>query len=196
VSESILFARNPLPNVSNGTLTSCRTFQLFKMAPQYIFVMPNLNYKKLLFTDEEVRDSFNFHYQMARVNELPNDVRNMIHTLDDLDSSSINQRRLAVNTADNGSGDALAEFNFQKTLEQFANEREFYLEDLSCNNVAPRQSVPSMNSVRMEAEEEERVAILKMGAYTASTSTTEPVSPLCSYPHVLTSNSSHSVRPL
>jgi hypothetical protein len=85
-----------------------------------------------------------------RLSRLSNDARNSIHSVD-LNSNS-NRSSLTIravpasssNVTDNG--DALAEFDFDKALSKFANERDSFLEDLSFSAGTVLQSRPPMTN--------------------------------------------------
>ena len=88
-----------------------------------------------------------------------NDARSSIGTLDELDKTASNRSSVTikastsnsnVNGITNGGVLPLGEFDFDKALAKFANERESFLEDLSFSAGVPTQSRPPMTNQRAE----------------------------------------------
>lgn len=87
-----------------------------------------------------------------RLSRLSNDARNSIHSVDLIGNSNSNRSSLTIravpasstNLTDNG--DALAEFDFDKALSKFANERDSFLEDLNFSAGTVLQSRPPMTN--------------------------------------------------
>jgi len=138
---------------------------------QYIFVMPSWDKKKLLFTDSELRDIFNYQYQTAGVNDLSNDARNSIQSLN---ASSGNDNSFAGGNT-NGSTEASADFRFQRALEQFAKEKNHYKDNLNFNTGAFKKSITPISSPRRKIEEEIIAGYNKKASYAKSFSDTHPV---------------------
>ena len=89
-----------------------------------------------------------------RLSRLSNDARNSVQNLDELEStrsnrSSITIKALPINGNGNGGG-AFGDFDFDKALMKFANERENFLDDLSFSAGAPIQSRPPMTNPRAD----------------------------------------------
>lgn len=86
-----------------------------------------------------------------KLNKTPNDTRNSIQTLDDLDPTRSNRSSVTIKgPTTNGGGGALGDFNFDEALVKFANEREDFLDDLSFSAGAPVQKRPPMTNSRTE----------------------------------------------
>ncbi|KAE8453128.1 hypothetical protein EG329_012315 [Mollisiaceae sp. DMI_Dod_QoI] len=86
-----------------------------------------------------------------RLSKTPNDSRNSIQTLDDLDNTRSNRSSVTIKgPTTNGGGGALGDFNFDEALVKFANERENFLDDLSFSAGAPIQKPPPMTNLRTE----------------------------------------------
>ncbi|TVY43323.1 DENN domain-containing protein [Lachnellula subtilissima] len=84
-----------------------------------------------------------------RLSKLSSDARNSISTLDELESTASNRSSMTIKAlpinGNEGSG-ALGDFDFDKALTKFANERENFLDDLSFSAGAPVQSRPPMTT--------------------------------------------------
>jgi hypothetical protein len=87
-----------------------------------------------------------------RLSRLSNDARNSIQNLDELETTRSNRSSITIKgvpTNGNGGG-ALGDFDFDKALMKFANEREDFLDDLSFSAGAPIQSRPPMTNPRAD----------------------------------------------
>ena len=110
-----------------------------------------------------------------RLSKLSNDARNSIQTLDELETTRSNRSSItikAVNISGNGEtlengangngGRGMGDFDFDRALVKFANERENFLDDLSFSAGAPTQSRPPMTNPRADRlrveEQQENVA--------------------------------------
>ena len=88
-----------------------------------------------------------------RLSRLSNDARNSILSLDELEATRSNRSSLtirAVPANGNGNGE-FGDFDFDKALTKFANERESFLDDLSFSAGAPLQSRPPMTDPRADS---------------------------------------------
>ncbi|TVY52080.1 DENN domain-containing protein [Lachnellula cervina] len=88
-----------------------------------------------------------------RLSKLSSDARNSISTLDELESTASNRSSMTIKALPmngNEGGGALGDFDFDKALTKFANERENFLDDLSFSAGAPVQSRPPMTNPRAE----------------------------------------------
>jgi len=87
-----------------------------------------------------------------RLSKVPNDGRNSIGALDELEKTRSNRSSMTIRgPATNGSGQgSLGDFNFDEALIKFANERENFLDDLSFSAGAPIQKPPPMTRPRMD----------------------------------------------
>ncbi|KAL3427688.1 DENN domain-containing protein [Phlyctema vagabunda] len=86
-----------------------------------------------------------------RLSKLSIDARNSIQTLDDLDHTASNRSSVTIKAGKtNGNGSVFADFDFDKALFKFANERENFLDDLSFSAGAPVQSRPPMTNPKAE----------------------------------------------
>jgi hypothetical protein len=96
-----------------------------------------------------------------RLSKLSNDARNSIQTLDELDTTRSNRSSITikglningngeVSEAVNGRGGGLGDFDFDRALFKFANERDNFLDDLSFSAGAPIQSRPPMTNPRAD----------------------------------------------
>ncbi|CZR59617.1 related to lustrin A [Phialocephala subalpina] len=86
-----------------------------------------------------------------RLSKTPNDKRNSINTLDDLEPTRSNRSSITIKgPSTNGGGGVLGDFNFDEALVKFANERENFLDDLSFSAGAPIQKPPPMANPRAE----------------------------------------------
>ena len=109
-----------------------------------------------------------------RLSKLSNDARNSIQTLDELDPTRSNRSSITIKALNingngevseghsgNGAGGGIAEFDFDRALVKFANERENFLDDLSFRAGAPLQSRPPMTNPRadrLRVEDQESVS--------------------------------------
>jgi hypothetical protein len=87
-----------------------------------------------------------------RLSKLSNDVRNSIQGLDELEKTNSNRSSITIKgpTTNGNGGGALGDFDFDKALMKFANERENFLDDLSFSAGAPVQRPPPMTNPRTD----------------------------------------------
>jgi hypothetical protein len=92
-----------------------------------------------------------------RLSKLPNDVRNSIAALDELEKTRSNRSSITIKgvptngaTTNGGEKWGLGDFNFDEALIKFANERESFLDDLSFSAGAPVQKPPPMTHPRTD----------------------------------------------
>ncbi|KAH6674513.1 AEX-3 domain-containing protein [Halenospora varia] len=93
-----------------------------------------------------------------KLSKLTNDARNSIGTLEELDTTSSNRSSITIRgiptngngLSNGGSGGALGDFDFDRALMKFANEREHFLDDLSFAAGAPTQARAPMTNPRAE----------------------------------------------
>lgn len=106
-----------------------------------------------------------------RLSKLSNDARNSIQTLDELEPTRSNRSSMTIKALNingngevlegvnrNGTGGGIADFDFDRALVKFANERETFLHDLSFSAGAPLQNRPPMTNPRadrLRVEEQE-----------------------------------------
>lgn len=83
-----------------------------------------------------------------RLSKISNDARNSIQTLDELETTNSNRSSITIKGPTNGNG--LGEFDFDRALFKFANERENFLDELSFSAGAPTQARPPMTSPRAD----------------------------------------------
>jgi hypothetical protein len=87
-----------------------------------------------------------------RLSKLSNDVRTSIQGLDELEKTQSNRSSVTIKaptTTGNGGG-TLGDFDFDQALMKFANEREYFLDDLSFSAGAPVQKAPPMTNPRTD----------------------------------------------
>ena len=85
-----------------------------------------------------------------RLSKLSNEARNSIKTLDELDTTS-NRSSVTIKAPTNGNGHGgFGDFDFDKALMKFANERENFLDDLSFSAGVPEPVRPPMTNPRAE----------------------------------------------
>ena len=98
-----------------------------------------------------------------RLSKLSNDARNSIQTLDELETTRSNRSSITIkalningngevteNGVGGGGGGGMRDFDFDRALVKFANERENFLDDLSFSAGAPTQSRPPMTNPRAD----------------------------------------------
>lgn len=83
-----------------------------------------------------------------RLSKISNDARNSIQTLDELETTRSNRSSVTIKGPTNGNG--LGDFDFDRALFKFANERENFLDDLSFSAGAPTQTRSPMTSSKTE----------------------------------------------
>jgi hypothetical protein len=110
-----------------------------------------------------------------RLSKLSNDARNSIQTLDELETTRSNRSSITIKALNiNGNGEitegvngngngngGMADFEFDRALVKFANERENFLDDLSFSAGAPTHNRPPMTNPRAErlrVEDQENIA--------------------------------------
>lgn len=82
-----------------------------------------------------------------RLSKISNDARNSIQTLDELETTRSNRSSITIKApTTNGLGD----FDFDRALFKFANEREDFLDDLSFSAGAPTHARPPMTNPRAD----------------------------------------------
>jgi hypothetical protein len=87
-----------------------------------------------------------------RLSKLSNDVRTSIQGLDELEKTQSNRSSITIKgPATNGNGGGLlGDFDFDKALMKFANERENFVDDLSFSAGVPVQKPPPMTNPRTD----------------------------------------------
>jgi hypothetical protein len=84
-----------------------------------------------------------------KLSKLSNDARNSIQTLEELEMTSSNRSSITIKASSNGNG-MLTDFDFDKALLKFADERENFLDDLSFSAGVPTPVRPLMINPRAE----------------------------------------------
>jgi hypothetical protein len=86
-----------------------------------------------------------------RLSKLSNDPRNSVQTLEELEATQSNRSSITIKAPTNGNGGGLlGDFDFDKALVKFANERENFLDDLSFSAGAPIQKREPMTNPRAD----------------------------------------------
>ncbi|KAK0107148.1 hypothetical protein ONS95_003854 [Cadophora gregata] len=91
-----------------------------------------------------------------KLGKVPSDVRNSIQSLEDIGNTQSNRSSITIkapttNGNANGNRDSvLGDFDFDRALVKFANERENFLDDLSFSAGAPIQKPPPMTNPRAD----------------------------------------------
>lgn len=91
-----------------------------------------------------------------RLSKLSNEKRNSIQTLDELEITRSNRSSITIKGVptnggmENGESNAMGDFDFDRALLKFANQRETFLDDLSFSAGAPTQSRPPMTNPRAD----------------------------------------------
>ena len=86
-----------------------------------------------------------------RLSKSSNEVRTSIQGLDELDQTQSNRSSITIKApTTSGNGGGLGDFDFDKALMKFANERENFLDDLSFSAGAPVQKPPPMTIPRTD----------------------------------------------
>ena len=111
------------------------------------------------------------HNSWNRLSKLSNEARNSIQSLEELEPTRSNRSSVTikalsldgngeVSESAKGNGGGLGDFDFDRALVKFANERETFLDDLSFRAGAPVQSKPLMTNPmadRLRIEDQENV---------------------------------------
>jgi len=91
-----------------------------------------------------------------KLGKVPTEVRNSIQSLEDIGNTQSNRSSITIkapttNGNTNGNRDSvLGDFDFDRALFKFANERENFLDDLSFSAGAPIQKPPPMTNPRAD----------------------------------------------
>ena len=89
-----------------------------------------------------------------KLSKISNDARNSIQTLEELETTSSNRSSITIKGPTNGNSNGISngfgDFDFDKALFKFANERENFLDDLSFSAGAPIQARPPMTNLRAD----------------------------------------------
>jgi hypothetical protein len=99
------------------------------------------------------------HNSWNRLSKLSNDVRTSIQGPDELEKTQSNRSSITIKgpTTNGNGGGLLGDFDFDKALMKFANERENFLDDLSFSAGAPIQKPPPMTNAKTDRVKLEEV---------------------------------------